>query len=33
LFRLGVVLRALGETEAADAVLTRARAIDPSIEE
>jgi tetratricopeptide (TPR) repeat protein len=33
LFRLGVVLRALGETEAANEALTRARAIDPSMEE
>jgi tetratricopeptide (TPR) repeat protein len=33
LFRLGVVLRALGETEAANATLVRARALDPSIEE
>ena len=31
LFRLGVVLRALGETVAASTLLSRAKAIDPSI--
>jgi tetratricopeptide (TPR) repeat protein len=33
LFRLGVVLRALGEAEAAKAMLERARVLDPSMEE
>jgi tetratricopeptide (TPR) repeat protein len=33
LYRLGVVLRTLGETETADAMITRARSLDPSLEE
>jgi len=32
LFRFGVVLRALGETETAEAMIARARALDPSLE-
>ncbi len=33
LFRLGVVLRAMGETETADAMIARARSLEPSLEE
>jgi tetratricopeptide (TPR) repeat protein len=33
LFRLGVVVRALGETEEAEALIARARAIEPSVDE
>ena len=33
LFRLGVVLRAIGETEAASELIARARALEPSVDE
>lgn len=33
LFRLGVVLRSLGEVEAGDAMVARARALEPALEE
>jgi len=33
LFRLGSVLRSMGETELADAMITQARSLDPSLEE
>ena len=33
LFRLGTVLRAMGESESGDATIARARKLDPSVEE